>query len=1343
LTLADDADSDPSNGFQIEVRANTSGIGEGEVLELRVDGAPEGTAEVMDQQVVFSDVTLSGDQHELVVCSGEDCGVQSNVVRVTVQAACPSIDFLAPAPPSMGDTLVLGGPDDTDGEECGSGFTTTFQVATTAPAGTTVRLEVEGTEVGRATASGSVVTFEDVSLPNRGDDANRVEAFVEAEPGVECAQQYPVPVLVDCAGPSCAFTEPDLYQGRYLNQTHDEDMADNLQTTVRVATGVDAVGEEVELWVDGSLRDTAQVMSVDSDGVATFSLELTQGSHTVRPVCRDAAGNVNQPDGMEWVVDLEPCDVVIEEIAGLDASLEPVDRILTPDDDEEPGEAGVQVSVGGGFGGSLGCREVRAAAASSCDAIDGASFVQVGSDEDPDPSSYELPVTVSSGASQKVCVQTRDEAGNVGPVPPEEITTFFESDAPNVSIQTPESGDRVNASGGTFTDGSGEERDYLVDLDTDSIACNVEFEVQCEDDRGTVALYREGQSTPLAGGEAIDCPESGTAVFPDVRLPRLGGAQEFNVVAEHVVGDRLTPGRSSPISLRADCEAPSPEDRVPECGDVLHPEDDADPETSELEFDVDIARRADDVDAIRLRVVDQSSSNVVFDGTEPVGGNNLASFSAVPFGSAGVYELLACATDDLDNEGCLEDCMVTVGDVPVVTVTTPDPDPGQVYDMDDDCDGADGLQLQVVASTDAPDGAMATVRIGESGSPSTTTETTTVSGGVVDVCMDSPEGEGLPVSVAVEDPDSGLVGTGQVEIDVDSMPPTEAIDDLEVLSADLPRHTRRFQWTAVPDGDGSALERYLLRCADAPIDDEGAWDAARPLDFDPEVSPATAGTVQSGDVVGFRPDTTVHCVLRAEDLAGALTPLDGSVEVEVPPLNGLVVETDSGLELGRDVQGVGDVNGDGVDDVLIAGDGEAYLYFGFGEGSAPAGPVEPDVVLQGSSSDWFGRNIAALGDFSGDGRPDFAVAAEIQNDLRGAVYVFYGRSSTNPWPSTIDVAGPGCAADVCLLNDDGVADAGPDEGAFFGGTLAGIGDFNGDGFGDLAIGARNANDREGLVYIVLGGQFGPNAEAVIPQDEASVNGFIVAPPADTDARFGWRVAGLGRAVGADMLSDVGITASGLGPPSFDPERQGALYVLRGRSTSPGGLVTLDGDTELAVQNLVEVQRSGPVGNYGTELSNVGDLDGDGFVEIGLRSFGVEEVRAFLGALGGYDEGRTFVVHNDSAEPAGDQLGRHIAQAAVPGLVDYGDVDGDGRSDLFVGSRQNPDFPGVGQLFYGQPDLPATRNRSTADLTLDPATDGGTYRSVGYVGDIDGDGAWDLAVGDPDHDSDAGQVVLYY
>jgi hypothetical protein len=1340
LTLADDLDGDPTNGIQIDVVANTLLLDGGQPMELRINGVVVATSTVHGgtNRVTFSAVTLPEGMLDLLVCT-PDCIVQSNQVRVQVTLECPSIDFIAPVFPAMDDVLVLGPDDDVDGEPCGPSFAVDFQIATSAGHGSPIRLEVNGNTAATGTVEGTLVSFRGVVLDRRGmDDPNTIRAVVETRDGVECGASYPVPVLVDCQGVSCVITAPQAVGG-YLGTAHDEDgdPTNGLQTQGQVTTGIQAVGEQVQFLTNGIPRATATVLAVGGEGVATLPLELQEGTHTAQAICRDAVGNVTHSALLQWIVDLTPCDVTLDRIAGMDATLPPLQRVVTPDHDLDEEQAGTQVELEGSVAGN-NCQTVRVGVCDpSAPNLDGATFTSL-----TPPGAFVRIVSLGSSPTQHVCAQVRDAAGNLSVLDPLEVQ--FASDAPAVQIRSPLTGDRVNADGGMF-EYEGESRDYHVDLNPGTTRCEAAFEVLCADTRGTVRLIHQAaggdavMAAPVACEPAAGLPGgfAGVARFGSVALPTLSGAP-FSVVAEHRVGT-VTPGVSEPIVLRADCARPQLTLLIPSsCPAVF------DPNGGELAFTIRASTSAQDVqDPATLRVFEAP----VGDGDTPILTltqsfevvsitNRRVTYNNVPFASAGDYFFDVCASDAMANRGCVG-CDATVGDLPTLSIL--EPLPGEIFGAEGDCaPGLAGFQLQVTATTDAPNGSAAVIQTGEPGHPQGATFMTTVVGGTIAGCVDAPQGKDVPIQVRVTHPDSGLTARRTVFVHIDSNPPTDAIDDfaLVVPQPSLPRHTRRFQWTAVSNGNEGALERYEVRCGASPIASEAAWNTAKVHRLEPTVTPAAPGVVQAGNVTGFPPGSTVHCTLRGADVAGALTPLGNSVEVVTSALRSFTIAAPGTSFLGWDVQGVGDVNGDGVGDLLIAGRGEAYLYFGRGAATVDGATVAPDVILRGDFAEEFGRVIAALGDVNGDGRPDFAVSGW-QVGGKGAVYIFHGRSAAEPWETVIEVTGGGCQASVCLLIDDGVVGSGPDENANFGRSMAALGDFNGDGIGDIAIGAPGTNSNVGRVYVFTGGQFTPGQTVRVLQDP--VNGWALVPEASVDRRFGWEMAGLGRAVGGDPLTDLAFSATGTSGGPF-----GALYIFRGRVLGDPGLQLLDMPSAIATGSVIEVQRAATGGSYGFKVANVGDLDGDGYTEMAVRHFGLERVILFRGGLAGYSTGNMREILNDSASPTNDQFGLYIAAGMVPGLRPRADVNGDGLSDVFVGSAQNATPPGVGQVFLGQPALSATRNRSTADSTLaPPAGTGSAIRSAGYAGDLNGDGALDMAVGDPQVGSNRGLVVVYY
>ncbi|HET8945853.1 MAG TPA: FG-GAP-like repeat-containing protein [Candidatus Polarisedimenticolia bacterium] len=166
----------------------------------------------------------------------------------------------------------------------------------------------------------------------------------------------------------------------------------------------------------------------------------------------------------------------------------------------------------------------------------------------------------------------------------------------------------------------------------------------------------------------------------------------------------------------------------------------------------------------------------------------------------------------------------------------------------------------------------------------------------------------------------------------------------------------------------------------------------------------------------------------------------------------------TGDVFGGSVAWIGDVNGDGYDDLLvgafrypeIASVGQAYLYFG-----GPAMDAVADLVITppAGGSGWFGVSVAPAGDFNGDGHPDFIIGAQ-QAGNEGKAFIYYGGPSLDATP------------DVTLTGEStGQLTA-------FGASVASAADVNGDGYGDVIVGAPwypGGNNKPGRAYVFFGG----------------------------------------------------------------------------------------------------------------------------------------------------------------------------------------------------------------------------------------------------------------------------------
>jgi hypothetical protein len=278
--------------------------------------------------------------------------------------------------------------------------------------------------------------------------------------------------------------------------------------------------------------------------------------------------------------------------------------------------------------------------------------------------------------------------------------------------------------------------------------------------------------------------------------------------------------------------------------------------------------------------------------------------------------------------------------------------------------------------------------------------------------------------------------------------------------------------------------------------------------------------------------------------------------------------------LGRAVAGAGDVNGDGYDDVVMAAQGydhftgRVYLYAGGPDGLSGT----PLSIVSGEGpADSFGVSLAAAGDVNGDGYADVIVGAIGYGDLMGRAHLYAGG------PTGLG-AGPIWTA------------TGESAGSSLGRSVAGAGDVDGDGYGDVIVGAPGYNNATGRVYLYAGGPGGLRADPL-----------IVLTGEKPQNNFGWAVAGAGD-IDGDGYDDVLV-----GADRFD-NLTGRAYVYPGgpHGLSATALLTLTGE--------------GPDNFFGHSVAGAGDVNADGYDDFLVGAYGYDGFRGraylYLGKTGG-------------------------------------------------------------------------------------------------------------------------------
>ncbi|MBI5136620.1 MAG: FG-GAP repeat protein [Nitrospirae bacterium] len=252
----------------------------------------------------------------------------------------------------------------------------------------------------------------------------------------------------------------------------------------------------------------------------------------------------------------------------------------------------------------------------------------------------------------------------------------------------------------------------------------------------------------------------------------------------------------------------------------------------------------------------------------------------------------------------------------------------------------------------------------------------------------------------------------------------------------------------------------------------------------------------------------------------------------------------AGDGLGRAVAGAGDVNGDGHAD-LIAGAPTAQSNRGYARVfSGIDGGVFRTVTGSGPGEQ-VGFAVAGIGDIDGDGRDDVLVGApgvSAAGTLSGQAVAYNGADGTV----------------LHTLN-------GPSGYASFGQALTALGDVNGDGRPDFAVGAPNFSDIQ------------PNAGRVIVYSGADATPLFTLDGDAAADQFGLALAGVGD-VNGDAIPDLAVGAPG---SDATAAAAGRVSLFSGRDGTP--LRTLDG--------------TAPFDGLGRAVAGAGDVNGDGFADV--------------------------------------------------------------------------------------------------------------------------------------------------
>ena len=468
---------------------------------------------------------------------------------------------------------------------------------------------------------------------------------------------------------------------------------------------------------------------------------------------------------------------------------------------------------------------------------------------------------------------------------------------------------------------------------------------------------------------------------------------------------------------------------------------------------------------------------------------------------------------------------------------------------------------------------------------------------------------------------------------------------------------------------------------------------------------------------------------------------------------------------GRSVSGAGDINGDGLDDIIIgadadgSGSGASYVVFGKSDGGIVELSMIADedanenagFVLNGANwGDLTGRSVSGAGDINGDGLDDIIIGAPLaapNGRNSGASYVVFGKSDGGIVELSTIAYGD---------NNDGFVLNGVSEGDFSGWSVSGAaGDINGDGLEDIIISASGANS--GASYVVFGKSDGGIVQlsTIADADENDNAGFVVN---ERDWR-GYSVSGAGD-VNGDGLDDIIIGALGADP---NGSNSGASYVVFGKSD--GGAVELSMiDDADANNNAGFVLNGVNAGDFsGVSVSGAGDINGDGLNDIIIGTDRAGPNGSNSGAsyvVFGKSDGGTvelsMIADEDANENAGFVInGVNGFDRSGDSVSGAGDINGDGLDDIIIGAHSaspNGRNSGASYLVFGKSDgnaveLSLVEAFGVGGFVINGANLGDfSGDSVSGAGDVNGDGFDDLLIGasaaDPNGNWSGASYVIF-
>jgi FG-GAP repeat len=458
---------------------------------------------------------------------------------------------------------------------------------------------------------------------------------------------------------------------------------------------------------------------------------------------------------------------------------------------------------------------------------------------------------------------------------------------------------------------------------------------------------------------------------------------------------------------------------------------------------------------------------------------------------------------------------------------------------------------------------------------------------------------------------------------------------------------------------------------------------------------------------------------------------------------------------GSDSQGIGDLDGDGIPDLAVGAvldddgftdAGAVWILFLNLDGSVKSyKKIANNTNGFGNelgAADVFGNAIESVGDLDGDGIIDLAVGAMYDDDggsARGAIYILFMNTdgTVSTYQKISDTSG-GFGGTLATYD-------------FFGTSIANLGDLDGDGINDLAVGAFGDDDGgsgRGAVWILFMNVDGTVKSEIEISDG---NGGFPTDSLDNDDRFGFGVETIGD-LDSDGVIDIIVGAI------YDDDgntNAGALWVL---FLNSDGTVKATQKISSTAGDLNITMDAADI--FGMYTQYMGDSNGDGDINIMVAARNDDDGGTNKGAFYILDLGTDGKVNSSekisdtsanfsSQLDNGDRFGSSLSMIGDlnnDGIVEYGVgsiLDDDGGTDR--GAIYEMTFNGPTTLLpLTKSDVKLSDTQGSFTGTLDNS-DWFGYASEG-IGDLDGDGVEDIAVNayqDDDGNTNSGAIWILF